>query len=39
MRKDHVSERFVIVNPENGKVKATKKNPYKTGKFFPLLNH
>ena len=25
MRKDHVSERFVIVNPENGKVKATKK--------------
>ena len=31
MRIDHVSERFVIVNPENGKVKATKKNPYKPG--------
>ena len=31
MRKDHVSERFVIVNPENGKAKPTKKNPYKPG--------
>ena len=31
MRKDHVSERFVIVNPENGKSKPTKKNPYKPG--------
>ena len=31
MRKDHVSERFVIVNPENGKIKETKKNPYKSG--------
>ena len=31
MRKDHVSERFVIVNPENGKAKSTKKNPYKPG--------
>ena len=31
MRKDHVSERFVIVNTENGKAKPTKKNPYKPG--------
>tara|TARA_B100000029_G_scaffold510615_1_gene602529 strand:- start:3334 stop:4344 length:1011 start_codon:yes stop_codon:yes gene_type:complete len=31
MRKDHVSERFVIVNPENGKIKESKKNPYKAG--------
>ena len=31
MRKDHVSERFVIVNPENGKTKVSKKNPYKSG--------
>jgi UDPglucose--hexose-1-phosphate uridylyltransferase len=31
MRKDHVSERFVIVNTKNGKDKETKKNPYKAG--------
>ena len=31
MRKDHVSERFVIVNPENGKIKDLKKNPFKPG--------
>ena len=31
MRKDHVCERFVIVNPENGKIKESKKNPYKPG--------
>jgi len=31
MRKDHVSERFVIVNSENSKTKVVKKNPFKPG--------
>ena len=31
MRKDHVSERFVIVNSDNNKTKITKKNPFKPG--------
>ena len=31
MRKDHVSERFVIVNSENSKTKVTKINSFKPG--------
>ena len=31
MRKDHVSERFVIVNSDNSKTKVVKKNPFKPG--------
>ena len=31
MRKDTMVERFVIVNPKNGKVFETKKNPFKPG--------
>ena len=31
MRKDTMVDRFVIVNPENGKMFETKKNPFKLG--------
>ena len=31
LRKDHVSERFVIVNPPKIKYPKTKKNPFKSG--------
>ena len=31
MRKDTMVDRFVIVNPEGGKMFETKKNPFKPG--------
>ena len=31
LRKDHVAERFVIVNPTKTKPSKTKKNPFKPG--------